>query len=74
MSSPTYRGRTFKFPTDVKDKSQAAPFAALLSGAKKIVGQGFQPRKLDGKSPFKYVGVEGVDGARIVQVGVAGEK
>ena len=41
-------------------KSQAAPFAALLSGAKKVVVQGFQPRKLDGKS-FKYVGVAGVD-------------
>ena len=66
-------GANFKFPTDVKDKSQAAPFAALLSGAKKIVVQGFQPRKLDGKS-FKYVGVAGVDKPRIVQVGVAGEK
>ena len=54
-------------------KSQAVPFAALLSGAKKIVVQGFQPRKLDGKS-FKYVGVAGVDKPRIVQVGVAGEK
>ena len=66
-------GANFKFPTDVNAKSQAAPFAALLSGAKKVVVQGFQPRELDGKS-FKYVGVAGVDGARIVQVGVAGEK
>ena len=66
-------GTSFKFPTDVNAKSQAAPFAALLSGAKKIVVQGFQPRKLDGKS-FKYVGVAGVDKPRIVQVGVAGEK
>ncbi len=64
-------GANFKFPTDVNAKSQAAPFAALLSGAKKIVVQGFQPRKLDGKS-FKYVGVAGVDKPRIVQVGVAG--
>ncbi len=46
--------------------------AALLSGAKKVVAQGFQPRELDGKS-FKYVGVADVDGARIVQVGVAGK-
>ena len=65
-------GANFKFPTDVKDKSQAAPFAALLSGAKKVVVQGFQPRKLDA-APFRYVGVAGVDGPRIVQVGVAGE-
>ena len=67
------KGANFKFPTDVKAKSQAAPFAALLSGAKKVVAQGFQPRELDAKS-FKYVGVADVDGARIVQVGVAGEK
>ena len=66
-------GVNFKFPTDVNTKSQAAPFAALLSGAKKVVVQGFMPRVLDGKS-FKYVGVAGVDKARIVQVGVAGEK
>ena len=66
-------GANFKFPTDVKDKSQAAPFAALLSEAKKVVVQGFEPRKLDGKS-FKYVGVAGVDKPRIVQVGVAWEK
>ena len=66
-------GANFKFPTDVKDKSQAAPFAALLSGAKKIVVQGVQPRELDA-APFRYVGVAGVDKPRIVQVGVAGEK
>ena len=65
-------GANFKFPTDVKDKSQAAPFAALLSGAKKVVVQGFQPRKLDA-APFRYVGVAGVDKPRIVQVGVAGK-
>ena len=66
-------GANFKFPTAVKAKSQAAPFAALLSGAKKVVAQGFQPRELDAKS-FKYVGVAGVDKPRIVQVGVDGEK
>ena len=66
-------GTSFKFPTDVNAKSQAAPFAALLSGAKKVVVQSFQPRELDGKL-FKYVGVAGVDKPRIVQVGVAGEK
>ena len=66
-------GTSFKFPTDVNAKSQATPFAALLSGAKKVVVQGFQPREFDGKS-FKYVGVAGVDKPRIVQVGVAGKK
>ena len=66
-------GANFKFPTDVNAKSQAAPFAALLSGAKKVVVQGVQPRELDA-APFRYVGVAGVDGPRIVQVGVAGEK
>ena len=66
-------GTSFKFPTDVNAKSQAAPFAAILSGAKKVVVQGFQPREFDGKS-FKYVGVAGVDKPRIVQVGVAGKK
>ncbi len=65
-------GTSFKFPTDVSAKSQAAPFAAILSGAKKVVVQGFQARVLDGKS-FKYVGVAGVDKPRIVQVGVAGK-
>ena len=66
-------GTNFKFPTDVNAKSQAAPFAAILNGAKKVVVQGFQARVLDGKS-FKYVGVAGVDKTRIVQVGVAGKK
>ena len=65
-------GANFRFPTDVNAESQAAPFAALLSGAKKVVVQGVQPRKLDAKS-FKYMGVAGVDKPRIVQVGVAGK-
>ncbi len=30
-------GTGFKFPTDVNAKTQAAPFAALLSGGKKVV-------------------------------------
>ena len=66
-------GANFKFQTDVNAKSQAAPFAALFSGAKKVVVQGVQPRELDA-APFRYVGVAGVDKPRIVQVGVAGEK
>ena len=60
----------FAFPTDPDDDSQAAPFAALLTGGQAVVDQDFMPRELDGRV-FKYVGVAGVDQARIVQVGVA---
>ena len=63
-------GTSFKFPTDPAGKRQAAPFAALLDGSKTVVVQGFQPRELDAKV-FKYVGVNGVDKRRIVQVGVS---
>ena len=63
-------GVEFAFPTDPEADSQAAPFAALLSGDRAIVDQDFMPRTLDGKV-FKYVGAAGVDQARIVQVGVA---
>ena len=63
-------GADFKFPTDPADKTQAAPFAALLNGSKSVVVQGFQARELDAKL-FKYVGVTGVDKRRIVQVGVS---
>ena len=64
-------GTEFVFPTDPEAGSQAAPFAALLSGAETVVVQGVLPRELDGTA-FKYVGVAGVDQARIVQVGVPG--
>ena len=60
----------FAFPTDPDDDSQAAPFAALLTGGQAVVDQDFMPRELDGMV-FKYVGVAGVDQSRIVQVGVA---
>ena len=60
----------FAFPTDPDDESQAAPFAALLTGGQAVVDQDFMPRELDGMV-FKYVGAPGVDQARIVQVGVA---
>lgn len=63
-------GTSFKFPTDPESGSQAAPFAALLSGVESIVIQNTQPRVLDGAS-FKYVGVAGVDKQRIVQVGIS---
>lgn len=60
----------FVFPADPDDESQAAPFAALLTGDQAVVDQDFMPRELDGMV-FKYVGAAGVDQARIVQVGVA---
>ncbi len=63
-------GVEFAFPTDPDDESQAAPFAALLTGGQSVVDQDFMPRELDGMV-FKYVGAAGVDQARIVQVGVA---
>lgn len=63
----------FKFPTDPDEDTQAAPFAALLYGEKTIVVQDMQPRASDGMM-FRYVGVAGVDQARIVQVGVEGEE
>ena len=65
-------GTEFAFPTDPNANSQAAPFAALLTGQARVVAQGVRPRELDDKE-FKYVGAAGVDQARIVQVGIAGE-
>ena len=63
----------FKFPTDPDGDTQAAPFAALLHGEETVVVQDMQPRESDGML-FRYVGVAGVDQARIVQVGVEGEE
>ena len=67
----SHPGTEFVFPTDPQAASQAAPFAALLSGGATVVVQGVLPRELD-SAPFKYVGVAGVDQARIVQVGLPG--
>ena len=64
-------GTEFVFPTDPEAGTQAAPFATLLSGTETVVVQGALPRALDA-APFKYVGVAGVDQARIVQVGLSG--
>ena len=64
-------GTEFVFPTNPETDTQAAPFAALLSGDETVVVQGILPRELDAE-PFKYVGVAGVDQARIVQVGLSG--
>ncbi len=63
-------GVDFTFPTDPAADSQAAPFAALVTGDQSVVVQGAAPRVLDGAT-FKYVGVAGVDQRRIVQVGLS---
>ena len=63
-------GADFAFPTDPSADSQAAPFAALLTGGQTVVVQSAAPRILDGAN-FKYVGVAGVDQTRIVQVGLS---
>lgn len=63
-------GVDFTFPTDPAADSQAAPFAALLTGDQSVVVQDAAPRVLDG-AVFKYVGVAGVDQTRIVQVGLS---
>ncbi len=66
-------GTEFSFGTDPDADRQAAPFAALLTGQETAVVQDAQPRDLDG-AVFRYVAVAGVDGPRIVQVGLrAGE-
>ena len=64
-------GSTFRFPTDPAAGTQSAPFAALLDGSQTVVVQGARPRESDGRM-FRYVGVTGVDGPRIVQVGMTG--
>ena len=63
-------GAHFAFPTDPSADSQAAPFAALLTGDETVVVQKPGPRVLDG-AIFQYVGVAGVDQRRIVQVGLS---
>ena len=63
-------GVNFTFPTDPSADSQAAPFAALLTGDQSVVVQDAAPRVLDGAT-FRYVGVAGVDQRRIVQVGLS---
>ena len=63
-------GADFAFPTDPGADSQAAPFAALLTGDQTVVVQEPGPRLLDG-AVFQYAGVAGVDQPRIVQVGLA---
>ena len=65
-------GTQFNFGTDPNADRQAAPFAALLTGRQTVVVQESQPRDLDG-AVYRYVAVAGVDGRRIVQVGLKAE-
>ena len=66
----TNTGMDFTFSPDEAKEPQASAFWPLLNGGKDVVIQGARKREIDDQI-FKYVGVAGVDKARIVQVGVA---
>jgi hypothetical protein len=68
----TNTGIDFTFSPDSARQPQASAFWPLLGGSKDIVIQGARKREIDDQI-FKYVGVAGVDKARIVQVGVGAE-
>jgi hypothetical protein len=65
----TNTGIDFTFSPDTTKQPQASAFWSLINGSKDIVIQAARKREIDDKI-FKYVGVAGVDKARIVQVGV----
>jgi len=65
----TNTGVDFTFSPDPAKQPQASAFWPLIDGSKDIVIQGARKREIDDQI-FKYVGVGGVDKARIVQVGV----
>jgi adenylate cyclase len=65
----TNTGIDFTFSSDPAKQPQASAFWPLITGSKKVVIQNARKREIDSKI-FKYVGVEGVDKPRIVQVGV----
>jgi hypothetical protein len=65
----TNAGIDFTFSPDPAKQPQASAFWPLLSGSKDIVIQGARKREIDDQI-FKYVGVAGIDKARIVQIGV----
>jgi adenylate cyclase len=65
----TNTGADFTFSPDAAKQPQASSFWPLIDGSKDIVIQGALKREIDNQI-FKYVGVSGVDKARIVQVGV----
>jgi hypothetical protein len=66
----TNTGLDFTFSPDSSKQPQASAFWPLINGSKDVVIQGARMREIDGQI-FKYVGVGGVDKARIVQVGVS---
>ena len=65
----TNTGVDFTFSPDAAKQPQASSFWPLIDGSKDIVIQGARNREIDNQI-FKYVGVSGIDKARIVQVGV----
>jgi len=65
----TNTGVDFTFSPDPAKQPQASAFWPLIDGSKDIVIQAARKREIDNQI-FKYVGVGGVDKARIVQVGV----
>ena len=65
----TNTGVDFTFSPDPAKQPQASAFWPLIDGSKDVVIQGARKREIDNQI-FKYVGVSGVDKARIVQVGV----
>ena len=68
----TNQDLTFTFDPDPVRQPQASAFWPLLEGEAVVVVQDAQKREIDDRV-FKYVGVAGVDGPRIVQVGVSAE-
>jgi methyl-accepting chemotaxis protein len=64
----------FTFSPDAAAQPQASEFWPLLTAKNPTsVVQALKPREVDGRA-FKYVGVNGVDRPRIVQVGMDGER
>lgn len=61
-------GIQFKFSPDAQEQPQASAFYRLLGEKDAVVIQEARKREIDPKI-FKYVGVSGIDGPRIVQLG-----
>ena len=65
-------GVAFTFVNDPAVQPQASAFWPLIEGEAEVVIQEARKREIDDRV-FRYVGVAGVDGPRIVQVGVGAE-
>ncbi|MBN2385657.1 MAG: GAF domain-containing protein [Anaerolineales bacterium] len=61
-------GVDFTFSPDPQEQPQASIFWLLLTGERSVIIQDARQREIDVEI-FKYVGVSGIDGPRIVQVG-----